>query len=81
MERPSPPYSSGIERPNRPSARISATSIVGNGVVFGDLGFERDQPLVDEAADGVEQGIEGFGVEGHSLLPSSPLLPSRERVG
>ena len=29
--------------------------IGGDGVVFGDLGFERDQPLVDEAAQRGEQ--------------------------
>ena len=29
MERSSPPYSSGIERPNRPSARISASTFSG----------------------------------------------------
>ena len=39
--------------------------VVGHGVVLGDLGLQRPQPLGDEPADGVDQLVAGFGVERH----------------
>ena len=77
MVRPRPPYSSGMERPNSPISRISRDNLVGTSSVLGDLVLQRPQPLGDEAADGVDQGVEGFGIEGHGNL----LPPFREGPG
>ena len=49
--------------------RISWTISVGHLVVLGDLRLERAQPFGDEAADGVDQRVEGFGIEGHAFSP------------
>ena len=63
--RPRPPYSSGMDRPNSPISRISRTISSGTSSSLGDLLLERPQPLGDEAADRLDQRVEGFGVEGH----------------
>ncbi len=72
MERSRPPYSSGIDRPKRPSASHLVDHVVGDGVVLGDLGLQRAQAFGDEAADGVDQLFAGFGVESHGLFVPLP---------
>ena len=79
MVRPSPPYSSGMERPNSPISRISRDDLVRHLVLPVDLLLERPQPLGDEAADGVEEQVEGFGIEGHCV--SSPPCTGEAGVG
>ena len=69
MVRPRPPYSSGMERPNSPISRISATTLGRHLVLAVDPLLERTKPLAHEAADGGEEQVEGFGVQGHSRLP------------
>ncbi|PAV72708.1 hypothetical protein WR25_01935 [Diploscapter pachys] len=45
---------------------------VGDGVGGLHIGFEGAQPFADEATDGVDQRVEGFGVEGHAVSTAMP---------
>ena len=78
MPSPSPPYSSGIDRPKRPE-RLHVVDDVGRHLVgLVDLRLERDQPLVDEAADRLQQFGQHFAR--HGRFPSQSLrTPGRVR--
>ena len=48
---------------------MSRTMSSGIVVGLGDDVFGRHQPLAHEAAHGVEQGGQGFGIADHGLAP------------
>jgi hypothetical protein len=59
----------GDRQPEQAHILHLAHDVVRDRVVRLDLGLERAQPLGDEAANRVDQCIEGFGVERHRASP------------
>ena len=65
-----------MERPYSPSVPHLLQDIIGDRVVLRHLGLQRPQAFGDEAADGVDQLIAGFGIERHCVFVSSrPIRP------
>jgi hypothetical protein len=52
-----------------PEVAHRADDLVGNRVVLGDLGFQRPQPLGDEAADTFDQLVAGLSIKRHGTAP------------
>ena len=55
----------GNGEPEQPHLPHLADDLLGDLVLLRDLLLERPQPLGDEAADRLDQRVEGFGIEGH----------------
>ena len=67
MVSPMPPYSSGIDIPNRPSLLHLLDQVGGDLVGLGDLGLEGNQTFPDEAGNGTEEDVQRFLIPDHGL--------------
>ena len=63
----------GDRQAEQPHRAHLAHHRLGHRIVAVDLRLQRPQPLRDEAADGVDQSVEGFGIEGHGQGLPPPL--------
>ena len=67
----------GDREAEQPELAHLVDHVVGDGVVLGDLGLQRAQPLGDEAAHGLDELNAGVDVEGHGLFPAARLCRRR----
>ncbi len=72
--RPSPPYSSGMDKPKRPRARISSTSARAAPRRFPPPRPRPAAALGDETRHGGLKQGEGFGIDGHTADPPAGFM-------